>query len=345
VAHALSGEGRHPLARLAGRGAAAVMRAAIEGRRKLYELGLRAPERVPARVVSIGNLTVGGAGKTTLALHLAGAARERGERVAVVARRYRPGRSGRGDEELLYRARLGEGHVFAGRSKREQARAAAASGASLVIVDDGFSHWGLDRDLDIVLLDRTDLWGGGRLVPAGRLREPVRSIQRAGLVVVTRLERGEDPEPLLAEVRRRAPAALVAAARHAVAGVRDLAGAPIAARGPARVVTATGNPGAVAASAAEAGFHPVALAAYRDHHWFTLAEARREHAAATGATLLLSAKDAVRWPGDAPRAGVAVLETRWEWVRHGAAAERLVWDRDESKVPGPVRAQNAGARA
>jgi len=119
-----------------------------------------------------------------------------------------------------------------------------------------------------------------------------------------------------------------------VAGVRDLAGAPVAARGAARVLTATGNPAAVAASAAEAGFAPVTLAGYRDHHWFTPAEARREHGLARGGTLLLSAKDAVRWPEGAPRDGVAVLETRWEWVRHGEDAERLVWDRDESKAPG-----------
>jgi tetraacyldisaccharide 4'-kinase len=246
---------------------------------------------------------------------------------------------------MLYRAVLGEGLVFAGRSKRQLARAAASGGASLVLVDDAFSHWGLERDVDIVLLDRTDLWGGGRLVPAGRLREPVRAIQRASLVVVTRLGPSEDPEPLLAGVRRRAPAALVAAARHAVAGVRDLAGAVLPARGPARVLTATGNPAAVAATAAEAGFSPVVLAAYRDHHWFTLAEARREHAAARGATLLLSAKDAVRWPEAAPRDGVAVLETRWQWVRDGEAAERMIWDHDESKAPEPAPPSASGTRA
>ena len=334
----------HALSRLAGRGTAALVGGVLEARRKLYELGLKTPERVAARVISIGNLTVGGAGKTTLALHLAGLARARGERVAVVSRRYRPGPSGRGDEELLYRQALGDALVFAGRSKRELARAAVANGASLVLVDDAFSHWGLERDLDIVLLDRTDLWGGGRLIPAGRLREPVRAIQRAGLVVVTRLENGEDPEPWLAEVRGRAPAAAVAAARHAVAGVRALSGRALEPHGACRVVTATGNPGAVAASATEAGYAPVTLAAYRDHHWFTLAEARREHHAAGGATLLLTAKDAVRWPERAPRDGVAVLETRWEWVRHGEAAERLIWDRDESKAPGSAQPSPAGGR-
>src|SRR5206468_7213013 len=135
------------------------------------------------------------------------------------------------------------------------------------------------------------------LLPAGRLREPLVALQRAAVIVVTRLAAGEDPEPLLAEVRRRAPAAWVAAARHVVDGVRDLAGAPLAARGAARVLTATGNPEAVAASAREAGFAPVTLAAWRDHHWWSVAEAAREHAAAATGTLLLSRKDAVRWPG------------------------------------------------
>ena len=339
--------------RLAARGAAALVGAALEGRRKLYELGWAKPERVAARVISIGNLTVGGAGKTTLTLHLAAEARARGEHVAVVSRRYRPGPGGAGDEELLYRAAVGAERTFAGKRKRDLARAAAESGASLVLVDDGFSHWGLERDLDIVLLDRNDTWGGSRLIPDGRLREPVRAIQRAGLIVLTRVRLDEDPDAQLADVRRFAPAALVAAARHAVAGVRGLGDAsaggpadvPHGTRGACRVLTATGNPRAVAESAAEAGFAPVTLAAYRDHHWFTLAEARREHAAAAGATLLLTAKDAVRWPEGAPRERVAVLETRWEWVRHGDAAERMVWDRDESKAPGAPDPSAPGARA
>jgi tetraacyldisaccharide 4'-kinase len=178
------------------------------------------------------------------------------------------------------------------------------------------------------LLDRTDPWGGGRLLPAGRLREPLRALQRAQVVIVSRLAPGEDPAPILAEVQRRAPAALLAAARHVPAGVRDLAGQPVAAQGAARVLTATGNPGAVAASASEAGFAPVTLAAYRDHHWFTRAEAEREHAAAAGGTLLLTAKDAVRWPEGAPRERVAVLGTRWQWVTGGEAVEARIRGED-----------------
>jgi tetraacyldisaccharide 4'-kinase len=318
-----------PLTGPLGERLASLTGAVWEARRRLYELGVRVPERVGARVVSIGNLTVGGAGKTTLTLHLARALRAAGVDVAVVSRRYRPGPSGRGDEELLYREALGATRAFAGASKRDLAREAARAGARLVLVDDGFSHWGLERDLDLVLVDRTDPWGGGLLLPAGRLREPIRALQRADVVIVTRLAPGEDPAPWLEEAARRAPAAAVAAARHEVAGVRALDGSPLAPGGAARVVTGTGNPGAVAASAREAGYQPVTLSAWRDHHWWRPAEAGREHRAAGSGTLLLTAKDAARWPPLAPRERVAVLETRWRWLHGGEAVERRV------REPGP----------
>jgi tetraacyldisaccharide 4'-kinase len=308
--------------------AAALLGAAWELRRRAYALGLARPRRVPARVVSIGNLTVGGTGKTTLTLHLARCARARGIRAAVVCRRYRPGPSGRGDEEALYRERLGEAVVFAGRRKRDLAARAAAAGFQLVLVDDGFSHWGLERDLDVVVLDARDLWGGGRLMPAGRLREPRRALQRAGAVVVSRLQPAEDGAPLMAEVGPFARGAVIAAARHRVSGVRTLDGAAVQAGGRARVVTATGSPRAVEASAREAGFDVVALSAYRDHHWFGRVEAAAELAAArvSGAVVLLSAKDAVRWPEGADRADVRVLEVEWAWRSGGDAVERLVFE-------------------
>lgn len=300
---------------------------AWEARRAAYARGWRSPERVAARVASIGNLTAGGAGKTTLALHLAARARALGVDAAIVCRRYRPGPEGEGDEERMFRAAVGASRCFAGRSKLELARQAAESGATLVLVDDGFSHWPLARDADLVLLDRTDLFGGGRFLPAGRLREPLRALQRASAVIVTRLAPGEEPGSLLEAVRPYAPAALLAAARHAVTGVHDPNGVPRTARGAARVVTATGNPGAVEASAREAGFSPVVTSAYRDHHWFSRAEAERELAAATaaGSTLLVTAKDAVRWPREARGGAPAVLQVGWEWVHGGAAIESHVF--------------------
>ncbi|MBI5168945.1 MAG: tetraacyldisaccharide 4'-kinase [Candidatus Eisenbacteria bacterium] len=296
-----------------------------EARRRWYASGLARAESVDTRVVSIGNLTVGGAGKTTCVLHLAREAERRGVRAAIVCRRYRPGPQGEGDEERMYRFGVPRVRCHAGTSKRDLARAAAEDGARLVLVDDGFSHWALARDADVVLLDRTDLFGGGRLLPAGRLREPLRALQRASAVVITRLEEGDDPEALVALARPYAPGAIFAAACHRGAGVVSLKGAPCLARGAARVLTATGNPAAVAKTAAEAGFGPVELSAWRDHHWWTAQEARREIARAGEGTLVLTRKDAVRWPLPADEGRVAVLEVEWAWVRGGEAVERHVF--------------------
>ncbi len=313
------------IARLASAGAM-LYGAAWEWRRRAYARGWLRQRAVAARVVSIGNLTVGGTGKTTLTLHLLRAARERGIRATVVARNYRPGPQGASDERLLYERAFGESELFVGRRKGALAARAAGRGFRLVLVDDGFSTWSLKRDLDIVLLDSQDPWGGGRLLPAGRLREPRRALQRAGAVVVTRLAKGEDPAPHLAQARRYAPAAVLAAARHRVRGARRLDGTPYPGGGRIWLVTATGNPGAVERSAREAGFEVAGRSLYRDHHWFRREELEREleRAERSGATLLLTAKDTVRWPPGLDPSGAACLEVEWEWVCGGDAVEHLV---------------------
>jgi len=301
---------------------AAATESAWELRRSLYARGWRRPERVATRVVSVGNLTLGGTGKTTLTLHLAERMRERG--VAIVCRRYRPGPQGEGDEERLYRSGLEGIPVYAGRGKLDLARTAAADGRSLVLVDDGFSHWRLERDLDIVLVDAQSAFEHEALVPAGRMREPWRALQRAQWVVLSRLARGEDPATRLSWLKRRAPAARFAAGRHAVRGVRELGGATLPGGARVRVVTATGNAESVARTAREAGLEVAALASYRDHHWFSNQEVRHEteQAGRSGSRVLLTAKDAVRWPfGGAPP---LVLDVAWEWVLGGEALERDV---------------------
>jgi tetraacyldisaccharide 4'-kinase len=219
--------------------------------------------------------------------------------------------------------------VIVGRRKLEQARAAAAAGFDLLLVDDGFSTWSLERDLDVVLVDAREPWGGGALLPAGRLREPMRALQRAEIVVVSRLGPGEDPALRLRAVAAHAPAALLAAGRHRVDGVTPLdPDHPVSEMRRVRVVTGTGNPGAVAETAREAGLEVTSLSSYRDHHWFTPAQANRESAAARAeqASVLLTAKDAVRWPGQPQTRAALVLRVRWEWVAGGAAVERRVLD-------------------
>lgn len=304
--------------------AAAWYGAAWELRRALHARGVLRPERVAARVVSIGNLTVGGTGKTTLALHLGGVLARLGEDFAIVCRRYRPGPAGFGDEELMYARAFGAARVYAGNMKRDLARRAASDGHRVVLVDDGFSHWQLERDVNLVLLDATDPWGGGQLLPAGRMREPRRALQRADAVIVSRVRHEKDAAAVIADVLRFAPAALGAAGRHAIIGVRSRGGevAPPGTR--VWIVTATGNPQAVEHSALEAGLDVAGMSRYRDHHWFRPGEmsAERARAGRAGAQVLVTSKDAVRWP-DADR-DVLVLEVEWQWLAGQSAIESAI---------------------
>lgn len=299
-----------------------------EMRRQMYARGWWRQSRVGARVVSVGNLTVGGTGKTTLVLHLARLAREAGHRCAVVCRRYRPGPGGQGDEELLYVNALGAECVYAGTSKRDLAARASAEGAEFLLVDDGFSHWALARDLDVVLVDSQDPLGGRELLPSGRLREPIRALQRAGVIVASRLGPGDHDPDLMRAIQAHAPAALLAAGRHRPAGFWDLEGGRASVPVRCHLMTATGNPEAVARTVRETGVEVASLKTYRDHHWFSEEEARIElqHAEAADAALLVTQKDAVRWPAGVRGEAVRVVRVEWEWAWRGALAEDRIFE-------------------
>src|SRR5262249_9530287 len=161
--------------------------AAWEARRRVYAAGWKRPTAVDARVVSVGNLTIGGTGKTTLTLRLA--RRLAGEAVDVAGggRRYGPGRARLGAAQRRHTGARGAERVYGGTRKLELARRAARDGRRVILVDDGFSHWPLARDLDLVLLEARDPFGGDQLLPLGRLREPHRALQRADAVIVSRV--------------------------------------------------------------------------------------------------------------------------------------------------------------
>ncbi len=179
----------------------------------LYRIGLErdrerartAGTRLPAYVISIGNLTVGGTGKTPMTLWLAERLARQGIRCAVLSRGYgrqgdRPGpvqpdgdlysqAAEFGDEPVLLAHRLGKVPVYVGRHRSESGLAAIRErGATVLILDDGFQHIVLHRDLDFVLLDSKSPFGNGQLLPAGPLREPASSLDRADVVILTRAE-------------------------------------------------------------------------------------------------------------------------------------------------------------
>lgn len=142
--------------------------------------------KVSARVVSVGNITWGGTGKTPIVIRLAQRLAEQGKKVAVLTRGYAGG-----DEVEEMKRELGPIPVFVGRDRAQSAdRAIRESGAEILLLDDGFQHLALKRDVDIVTLNATVPFGPGGLIPEGTLREPLESLKRADFFILTQANIG-----------------------------------------------------------------------------------------------------------------------------------------------------------
>lgn len=312
-------------------------------RNALYDRGWLSAHRAGVPVIGIGNLTAGGAGKTPASLWLCERLFAAGFRVALVSRGYGgsraaeplvAGREGTalasaaeaGDEILLGARHPAVWCAVVARDRLVAARRAVDLGATVIVLDDGFQHRRLARDLDLVLVDASDPWGGGRGLPAGLLRESPRGLARAGVALLTRAP-GElsgtknflDLSQLPAAVARalgRLPATSrppFAAAYHRpralhapdgrVLPPEALAGKKLLA------VSAIANPASFASSLRECGATPVEHLAWPDHHLFGPADARRiAGRAARAEGVVTTAKDAVRWPADAPAPWVLDIE-------------------------------------
>jgi tetraacyldisaccharide 4'-kinase len=225
-------------------------------------------------VISIGNLTVGGTGKTPCVEYVARLLREHELRVAVLSRGYGV-EAGRNDEAMVLEENLPDVPHYQGRDRVELARTAVEESESEVLVlDDGFQHRRLARDLDVVLIDATDPWGSGYLLPRGGLREPKRNLRRAGLAVLTRCDAAQPAAvaDIESEVRRIAPNVRVVKTIHAPlemlnGGAREdtaaLRGRPVGA------FCGIGNPEAFRRTLTDLGADVRDFRTYADHHPYT----------------------------------------------------------------------------
>lgn len=171
--------------RLCLRAASGVYAASIAARNVRFDRG-DGVSRVSAPVVSVGNITVGGTGKTPVVVDLVQRLERVKRRPAIIARGYKAQDGRAGDEELLIRRRVPGALYIANPSRAEGAAMAIHAGADVIVLDDGFQHRALARDLDIVLIDATCPFGFDHVLPRGLLREPVSGLRRADLLIVTR---------------------------------------------------------------------------------------------------------------------------------------------------------------
>jgi tetraacyldisaccharide 4'-kinase len=297
--------------------------------------------------IAVGNLSVGGTGKTPLASWIARYCAARGRRPGVLLRGYG------GDEQLVHRRLAPEAVVVANPDRVAGARAAREAGADVLVLDDGYQLLEVARDLNVVVVSAESVAGSPWPLPAGPWRERWDALERADVIVVTR-------KHAPAALANRLADRLARTARRAASGVGAGAGAggkpPVAIAWLAierldgmrsgmpqgldslmgrRVLAAAGiaDPESFGAQLEAAGAD-VQLLAYQDHHPYDLADlARLVRAAAGGDYVVVTEKDAVklreRWPSEVAEPLVAVLGVRWE--RNGRALEQAL-----DRVLGPL---------
>lgn len=296
-----------------------VFRPLVTLRNALFDVGWRRPTRLPVPVWSVGNLTAGGTGKTPLTRHLARWAIAHGLRPAIISRGYRAEPGGANDEART----VSECPVICDADRVAGGRRALTDGATCLILDDGFQHRRLHRDLDLVLIDATRPWGaadgsGGATLPLGYLREGRAALARASALVLTR---GTLVEPqTLAALRQELLALgkpLIEVEDHD-ARLRPLAGGEpqdvSALAGRAVVlVSGLGNPLGFERTALAHGWVVAASLRWPDHHHYdatdveTIRQAARQH----DAVVVMTGKDAVKLSLLVPAqdaAGMRVLE-------------------------------------
>lgn len=247
----------------------------VRARNGLFEIGWKKSIKASVPVVSVGNLTLGGTGKTPCVEYLAEFYRDRGVRPVILSRGY--GNSGgRNDEALVLEDNLPDVPHLLGRDRAALAETAIEELESeLVILDDGFQHRRLQRDLDVVLIDCTNPWGHGHLFPRGWLREPVGSLKRAGMILMTRCDQvnAETRESIRERVRRihadcplaestHRPVGLVNAG-HETQALEGLRGRSVAA------FCGLGNPDGFRRTIIDLGACIREFRMYPDHHAYT----------------------------------------------------------------------------
>ncbi len=241
-----------------------------------YTWGLLKATRSPLLVVSIGNLSVGGTGKSPMVAWLARWMRKRYVRVAVLSRGYGELDSGRNDEALEFELQFPDVPHLQNPDRRTSAKLAEEElEMEVLLLDDGFQHRRLARDIDLVLLDATHPPVGRWLLPGGLMREPLSSLSRAAVVVLTRADQvnAEELSRQQRRIKRYAPQSLVLTAQHRAAslwvqpaqsrGVDQLQGVDVLA------FCAIGNPESFYRSLTELGARVVDCRTWRDHHAFT----------------------------------------------------------------------------
>jgi tetraacyldisaccharide 4'-kinase len=247
--------------------------AAVRWRNRRYDRGRAGEQRAGVPVVSVGNLTLGGTGKTPMVQWIARWFREKGVRVAVLSRGYKAGEEGSNDEALELEQKLPDVPHLENPDRVAAARVAVEElDMQVLVLDDAFQHRRIARDLDIVLLDALEPFGYEHVFPRGTLREPVASLARADVVALSRADLLEPEQRAAIErrVKTHCPAAVWLEVTHRPATLLNAGGAarPLDSLRGRRVAAfcGLGNPAGFRHTLETCGFDVADFREFPDHH-------------------------------------------------------------------------------
>ncbi len=300
--------------------AEALFRATVLLRNRAYDIGLLASTPGPLPVISVGNLVVGGTGKTPVTAWLAERLERHGHRPAIVTRGY-----GR-DEIELHRRWNPAVPVIVAPKRLDGVKEAAETGRSVVVVDDGFQHRALRRTRDVVLVAAEDPLPP-KLLPRGPYREPFSALRRADLIIVTRrVATPAHADDVVARIRAAGVESAMMRIRLIPTGWTDLRGAEAPPpRGRILAVSAIARPDVFHQLLRDHGYLDLASLSFPDHHEYSRTDAETIETAAQGRTLVTTEKDAVKLQAFGNRLGKGrVLRLGIELEEGAEALQRLL---------------------
>ncbi|MFA5095873.1 MAG: tetraacyldisaccharide 4'-kinase [Candidatus Omnitrophota bacterium] len=262
------------------------------------------PARLRCKVISVGNITLGGTGKTSLVELISGFLRGQGRKVAVLSRGYKRIETTMGDEPAMLLKKLGDVPVIVGSDRVKSAkRAVEEYGVDTVIIDDGLQQWRIKKDLEIVTVSVPEGFGNRHMLPRGLLRQPLSTLKEADIFFLTKTDLGRGPEEVKAALAQINPGAPVVESRHETAGFYEIAEPALALppdflQGKNVVLfSGIGDPASFAALAVKAGARIALELKFDDHHHYSDEELAviSAECASRGADLILTTeKDCAR---------------------------------------------------
>lgn len=294
----------------------------MAARNSMYQRGRLKSHSFGIKTISIGNITAGGTGKTPIAAKAAAILHDSGEKVCILTRGF--GRKNAhkrvvvsdgeqilanaedsGDEPLELAGKLlGKAAVIADADRISAGEwAKEFLGITAFVLDDAFQHRKVDRDVDIVCIDTIDPFGGGEVLPAGLLREPIDGLKRASAIILTRCDLSEQVEKIRSELHTLVPDVQIFTCKNEILrisqldGAADLTTADIDGLGKCVAFCGLGNPGNFFEMLRQQNFDVVGKRAFTDHHTYTLGDIEQLNETAAGLeadAFITTGKDAVK---------------------------------------------------